>query len=121
MTHKPTTSTQNARFLKGHASWLYCIACNKTVAYLCYVTYTYFKFSFRCSCGCEGYAENSYGIPDLGELPSGELVKSGANNRLCCAEDGSPLFSAVPKNLRSYSAEVVCKACGTYYKITEEL
>ncbi len=54
---KPVLKTENARFLKGHASWLYCNECNKTVAYLCYITYRYFHFSFTCSCDCHGWVK----------------------------------------------------------------
>ena len=116
---KPTVKADNAHFLKGHASWLYCDACNQTVAYLCYVTYRYFRFSFTCACGCKGMAENAYGEVDLQAMSEGELVRSEANKRFCCAKDESALFSPVPKHLRSYSAVVVCKACDTRYEVGE--
>jgi hypothetical protein len=112
---KPTVNLKNAHFLKGHASWLYCDNCNNTVAYLCYVTYRYFHFSFTCACGCKGSAENSYGDIDLSKLPAGELVQGETNKRLCCEKDKSALFSTVAKNLKSYKVEVVCKACDTRY------
>ena len=116
---KPVVTAQNAHYLKGHASWLYCDNCNKTVAYLCYVTYQYFRFEFTCSCGCDGFAENRYGGMDLSSLLTGELVCNTVNKRYCCAKDESPLFSSVPKNLKSYSAEIVCKECGTRYFANE--
>ena len=121
MKEKPIVKAENAHFLKGHASWLYCDNCNKTVAYLCYVTYRYFRFSFTCNCGTKGSVENSYGELDMSKLPVGELERSGANKRFCCSKDKSALFSPVPKNLKSYEAEVVCKDCDTRYVINEKI
>jgi len=111
-TDKPTTKTCNAHFLKGHASWLYCDGCNKTVAYLCYVTYRYFRFSFTCMCGAQGWVENQYDDVDPGSLLHGDLVQKGT--RFCCANDESPLFSVVSKHLKSYQADVVCKQCNVH-------
>lgn len=119
-TDKPNVEASNAHFLKGHASWLYCDNCNKTVAYLCYVTYRYFRFSFVCKCGCEGWIENRYEDVDLPNLPSGKVVRKATNNRYCCAKDGDSLFSPVPKNLKSYTADIVCKQCSTKYAISEK-
>lgn len=116
---KPTVKAENAHFLKSHASWLYCDSCKKTVAYLCYVTYRYFHFSFRCSCGGEGFVENKFGDVDLKGLTEGKLVRNAANKRFCCEHDESPLFSPVPKNLKAYSATVVCAACNTKYEMRE--
>ncbi len=116
---KPEVAANNAHFLKGHASWLYCDGCNKTVAYLCYVTYRYFAFSFTCKCGCSGWVENKYGGVDVSGLAKGELAHSAANNRYACSRDGSALFSPVAKNLASYTAEVVCKQCNTKYTVSE--
>ena len=116
---KPSVKADSAHFLKGHASWLYCSHCHKTVAYLCYVTYSYFHFSFSCACGSSGAIENSYGDVDLQSLPVGEPVRNPANKRYCCAHDNSALFSPVPKNLRAYKAEVVCKSCTTRYVVSE--
>lgn len=118
-TDKPKVTASNAHFLKGHASWLYCDSCNKTVAYLCYVTYRYFKFTFTCSCGHHGWVENRYDDFDFSKLPAGQLGQSAANKRYCCAKDDNALFSPVPKNLKSYSAEIVCRQCGTAYSISE--
>lgn len=112
---KPTVITHNAHFLKGHASWLYCDSCHKTVGYLCYVTYCYFLFSFVCSCGCSGSVENKYEDLDLHALSLGELMQNPLNKRYCCPKDQSALFSPVQKNLASYRAEVVCKKCNTRY------
>lgn len=120
MKQKPIVKTENAHFLKGHASWLYCDNCNKTVAYLCYVTYRYFKFSFVCQCGCSGFVENTYGEIDLDNLKEGHLVRSEINKRYCCENDESALFSPVPKNLREYTAQVVCAECDMKYEVKEE-
>lgn len=120
MKEKPVVKAENAHFLKGHASWLYCDQCKKTVAYLCYVTYRYFHFSFVCSCGSQGLVENKYGDIDLLDLPTGKLERNRANKRYCCAKDQAALFSPVPKNLRSYRAEIVCRDCNTRYEVREE-
>lgn len=116
---KPIVTAQNAHFLKGYASWLYCDNCNKTVAYLCYVTYQYFAFSFECACGCSGTVENTFGDIDLDSLTVGKLVRNSANKRYCCAKDNEAQFSPVPKNLKSYHAKVVCRQCSTRYVIEE--
>lgn len=116
---KPKVTTQNAHFLKGHASWLYCDECNKTIAYLCYVTYRYFHFTFTCTCGCSGWVENKYGEIDLSACPIGELARSSTNKRYCCANDEAALFSPVPKNLKAYHAKIVCKECNTCYSESE--
>ena len=119
-TKKPNTKAENAHFLKGYARWLYCDSCNKTVAYLCYVTYDYFRFQFTCVCGNKGWVENNFAQSNLASLSTGELELSAKNKRYCCSKDGSPLFSPVPKHLKSYKAEVVCKECGTLYTREEE-
>lgn len=116
---KPTVTADGAHYLKGHASWLYCDSCNKTIAYLCYVTYQYFRFSFVCQCGSKGSVENRYREIVLTDLPKGTLKKKTANNRFCCEKDDAALFSPVPKNLVSYHAEAVCKECGTKYEAQE--
>lgn len=117
---KPIVKSSNAHFLKGHASWLYCDNCNKTVAYLCYVTYRYFHFSFTCSCGSKGWVENQFGEEEQVTLTDGSLKRNSANKRYCCEKDNNPLFSPVMKNLHSYQAEVICKECKTHYNIEEK-
>ena len=113
---KPKSVTlKNAHYLKSHASWHYCDNCSKTVAYLCYVTYSYFSFDFICSCGTHGIAENIFDTVELDTLESGNLVVKPENKRFCCEKDGESLFSVVPKNLKCYSAIVVCKKCKTKY------
>ena len=120
MEKKPVVTACNAHYLKGHASWLYCDSCNKTVAYLCYVTYRYFRFDFTCACGCRGFVENRYEGADLSGIAAGEPIRSATNKRYCCAMDESPLFSPVPKNLKAYSAEIVCRECGVRYAASED-
>lgn len=119
MKQKPIVKAEQAHFLKGHASWLYCDHCNKTIAYLCYVTYRYFHFSFVCSCGTQGCVENKYedfdGQASLPDKPS----CNPANKRYCCVHDNAALFSPVAKNLKSYTAEIVCKQCNTRYEVSE--
>lgn len=117
---KPVVKTENAHFLKGHASWLYCDHCNQTIAYLCYVTYRYFHFSFLCLCGCKGWVENSYEEIGLNQIANGKLIRSVVNKRYCCEKDESALFSPVPKNLKLYKAQIVCASCNTKYEISEE-
>lgn len=116
---RPNVKSENAHYLKGHASWLYCNKCNKTVAYLCYVTYLYFRFDFICACGCRGLVENMYGDIYLQDLSSDELARNPSNKRYCCPNDSSALFSPVPKNLKSYNAEIICRKCKTRY-VTHE-
>ena len=116
---KPSVKIENARYLKGHASWLYCDQCNKTVAYLCYVTYGYFRFEFECACGSHGCVENRFGDIDPEAPLAGNLTRNPQNHRYCCAKDNDPLFSPVPKNLKWYKAVVVCKKCFTRYLCEE--
>lgn len=111
----------NSHYLKSHASWLYCDGCNKTVAYLCYVTYSYFKFDYVCNCGSYGVAENIFDDIKLEELESGSLAVNPKNKRFCCGNDEEALFSVVLKNLKSYSATVVCKKCKTKYERSETI
>lgn len=118
MAAKPlNVQLNNARYLKNHASWLYCSKCNKTVAYLCYVTYSYFKFDFVCNCGSHGTAENCFEELQCQNLPTASLKMSTGNKRYCCANDEAPLFSVVEKNVAAYKATVVCKQCKTRYDI----
>ena len=110
--------TNNARLLKEYASWIYCTACEKTVAYLCYVTYDTFDFRFACDCGTCGSVYITFGELDQ-TLPS-EHHLIELKNRLCCPADQSPLLTIVDKNLRSYSCRISCKACGYEYSLLRE-
>ena len=101
-----------SRSLKEYASWIYCTDCNKTVAYLCYVTYDLFDFEYICNCGNHGsvFIEFEHDAPTQ-STQSLSLEK----NRLCCPKDLSPLFTVVEKNVKSIRFRIVCNTCNTEY------
>ena len=104
---------ENARLLKEYASWVYCTSCEKTIAYLCYVTYDKFDFQFTCKCGCVG---NVY--VDFGDLEKSTASAKGlelVKNRMCCPEDKSALVTFVEKNLQTYTCKISCLKCGKAY------
>lgn len=107
----------NSRLLKDYASWVYCTECNKTVAYLCYVTYDLFDFEYVCKCGNIGsvHIEFEYDSP----TSTGEILNV-IKNRLCCPKDNSPLVTVIDKNLESYKFSVICKTCNTVYSLRKE-
>ncbi|KJS78371.1 MAG: hypothetical protein JL56_01510 [Desulfotomaculum sp. BICA1-6] len=109
---------KNGRLLKSFGSWMYCNACNKTVGYLCYTTYSYFRFDFICECGNQGYFE----LGEKGDIKSKENNDNLiiAKNRLCCPQDKSPLFSIVKKRLINYKYHVICKKCNGKYEGKEQ-
>ena len=113
MARKPIhKETKNSRLLKEYASWIYCTTCNKTVAYLCYVTYNSFEFDYSCNCGSHGAVSIQFEHdPPVKSSKALILVK----NRLCCPKDNAPLFSVIEKNIKTYSIRVVCSACNTEY------
>jgi hypothetical protein len=102
----------NGRLLKNYGSWMYCDNCSKTIGYLCYTTYDYFRFSFTCTCDCRGSFE-------LGEKSGSKIIVGNdlllKGKRLCCSFDEAPLFSVVDNNLKEYSFEVVCNKCFRNY------
>ena len=102
----------NSRLLKEYASWIYCEACNNTVAYLCYVTYDLFDFEYTCKCGSRGHVfiEFEHDIPAKSKQPL-YLAK----NRLCCPKDESPLLAVVEKNIDEARFRIVCNTCNTEY------
>lgn len=104
----------NSRLLKAYASWIYCTSCNKTIAYLCYITYDSFKFQFKCKCGETGSVDIAFDDTHEPKLCDKSLVV--IKNRLCCPNDSSPLVTFVEKNLDMYSYELVCKSCQQLYK-----
>ena len=113
MARKPKQKKlKNSRLLKEYASWIYCDECNKTVAYLCYVTYDWFDFEYTCSCGNHGnvFIEFEHEIPTKSKQ-SLHLVK----NRLCCPKDNSPLLTIVEKNIKEARYRIVCNTCNTEY------
>ncbi len=105
---------QNTRLANEYGGWMYCTSCNKTIAYLCYVTYDSFKFEFTCKCGETGSADIAF-VDTQGAILSDKLPVT-IKNRLCCPEDNSPLVTFVAKNLNKYSYEIVCKPCQHLYK-----
>lgn len=95
--------------LKDYASWIYCEGCNKTIAYLCYVTYNHFDFTYTCNCGNKGnvyldFADSAQCENDVNKLI---IIK----NRLCCPNDESPLVTVQDNNLLSYQINISCKKC----------
>jgi len=107
----------NTRLLKEYASWVYCGACNATVAYLCYVTYNRFEFTYTCRCGSSGHVYIAFTHePPIGmHEDSMKIIK----NRLCCRKDDSPLASVVERNLLSYKLSVICASCNAEYHTRE--
>lgn len=105
----------NSRLLKDYASWIYCAACDSTVAYLCYVTYELFDFEYACLCGGRGRVHIEFENNADGRT-SGEPLRL-IKNRLCCPTDLSPLVTFVDKNLAAYKCGIVCKSCGTRYSV----
>ncbi len=104
----------NTRLASGYGGWIYCETCNKTIGYLCYVTYDSFKLSYNCKCGGCGHMHIAF--DDDGSARSAiENKLIIIKNRLCCPSDQSPLFTILDKNLDRYNYEVVCKACNTRY------
>ena len=108
---------ENSRLLKDYASWIYCNNCNKTVAYLCYVTYDFFDFKYICRCGNKGKVciEFEHNKPESSDK---QLIT--IKNRLCCSEDNVPLLTIVGKNLKDYNCNVVCNKCNTNYNLIKE-
>lgn len=105
---------RNGRMLKNTGSWLYCGSCDRTVAYLCYTTYLFFRFRFNCLCGSSGEFDLSYeGAPE-GKEADKDLYEA-RGGRLCCPDDGSPLFTIVHKHLESCEYTVCCRKCGSVY------
>ncbi|PYG88011.1 hypothetical protein LY28_01721 [Ruminiclostridium sufflavum DSM 19573] len=103
----------NGRLACNYGGWMYCNECGNTVGYLCYSTYSYFKYNFKCNCGCEGSFELIENKDSKSNSDMPLLIKK---NRLTCPVDESPLFSIVNKNVSSYSFEVTCNKCMTSYK-----
>ena len=114
MARKPKQkSLENSRLLKEYASWIYCTECNKTVAYLCYVTYYLFDFEYTCNCGNHGkvHIEFEHNNPARSNQPL-TIIK----NRLCCPNDQSPLFTIIDKNIKDYRFKIICNTCDTEFK-----
>ncbi len=104
----------NTRLLKNYGSWIYCISCNKTVGYLCYTTYDYFKYDFTCRCGNKGVVEIK--VEGIVESKKSDTPLILNKNRYCCPIDDSPLFSVVDKSVKEYRYELICKKCKNIYQ-----
>ncbi|MFT3983178.1 MAG: hypothetical protein QM697_04695 [Lachnospiraceae bacterium] len=113
-----TKKLVNARLLKEYASWIYCTSCEKTVAYLCYITYDKFDFQFTCNCGCHGSVSIDFGDLDSTQASSQSLMD--ISNRMCCPNDKSPLITLVEKNLQSYNCRISCLKCGREFSQSKE-
>jgi hypothetical protein len=105
---------KNARLANEYGGWTYCTSCNKTIAYLCYITYDSFKFEFSCKCGETGSVDIAFENTQKTKFIDKPLVVM--KNRLCCPTDNSPLVTFVEKNLDKYNYEIVCKPCQQLYK-----
>jgi len=103
---------ENSKLLKKYASWIYCTHCNKTVAYLCYVTYDLFNLNYTCNCGSCGkvYIEFEHTPLEKNNSPL-KLSK----NRMCCPKDDSPLVTIVDKNIQNYEFNITCNSCNLTY------
>lgn len=104
----------NTRLANRYGGWIYCEGCNKTIGYLCYVTYNRFSFNYKCNCGNKGSAHLSFNDEDTSKNTEQKMHTS--KNRLCCPIDESPLVTILTKNLCSYECEIVCMSCDTKYR-----
>jgi uncharacterized protein YbaR (Trm112 family) len=106
----------NTRLANAYGGWIYCEGCNKTIGYLCYVTYDLFRLDYQCKCGNCGSVHLAF-ERDSEAQPSSEQALITIKNRLCCPEDKSPLVTIQEKKLDVYKLEVSCKACNTKYQV----
>ncbi len=104
------------RLANTYGGWIYCEGCNKTIGYLCYVTYNLFRLDYQCKCGNCGSAHLAF-EDNCSEENYREQALITIKNRLCCPEDKSPLATILEKNLDVYRLEVSCKACNTKYQL----
>lgn len=104
----------NTRLANTYGGWVYCDGCNKTIGYLCYVTYNRFKIDYKCQCGNEGGVSLSFDDEDTPKDAEQKMLIN--KNRLCCPADESPLVTILSKKLMSYECEIVCRKCNTKYR-----
>lgn len=83
----------NSKILKEYASWIYCSACERTVAYLCYTGYNEFDFEYKCQCGSKG-SVHLHVNKQKESIVSHEPLAIH-NKRYCCVVDDTKLFSLV--------------------------
>ena len=115
MARTPTEKTlHNTRLLKDYASWVYCTACQQTVAYLCYVTYDEVDLDYTCTCGSQGHVHIRFAREEATNPSATSLIT--VKNRLCCPQDQSPLLTIVEKNLQAAQVRVICRSCRTEYR-----
>lgn len=109
MARSPIAKQLNGvRLLKEYASWIYCTGCQKTVAYLCYVTYDECLFDFECVCGSKGDLHISFSDTKYASNKQPLIL---VKNRFCCPMDQSALITFVEKNLIHYNCHIVCACC----------
>lgn len=108
---------KNARLLKEYASWIYCTQCDATVAYLCYVTYDHFDFSFTCNCGSQGHVHICFDEIEA-QKDDERLIK--IKNRLCCPHDETPLLTIVDKNIKECNGKIACVHCSKSFSLQNE-
>lgn len=106
----------NTRLANTYGGWIYCEGCNKTIGYLCYVTYEFFRLDYQCQCGNCGSVLLVF-ERESAEQTSSEQSLITIKNRLCCPQDKSPLVTILEKKLDVYKLEVSCKACNTKYQV----
>lgn len=109
----------NTRLANHYGGWVYCEGCNKTIGYLCYVTYNRFALEYTCKCGNCGSVRLAFEDECTAKIGDAPLMI--IKNRLCCPEDASPLVTILSKNLAGYQCQVVCKACHTKYEEEQEI
>lgn len=102
----------NTRLANSYGGWLYCEGCNKTIGYICYVTYDVIMFEYKCKCGNHGSVNIGF-VDDTTTKAAQPLIT--IRNRLCCPADQSPLLTILHKNLKEYRCEIVCKDCNKKY------
>lgn len=107
------------RLANTYGGWMYCEGCQKTIGYLCYVTYQQFDFIYECQCGNEGSVHISFETEYKGEESKHKLVP--IKNRLTCPQDQSPLVSISDKKLKHYAYHAVCAQCHQVYKGEKEV
>jgi len=104
----------NTRLSKNYGGWFYCEKCEKSIGYLCFVTYDKVDFKYSCACGGSGVIKIELANCENVTACTESLIT--INNRLCCPNDNSPLITILEKNLKSYSYSIVCNECSTEYK-----
>lgn len=106
----------NTRLANTYGGWIYCDGCNKTIGYLCYVTYDLFRLDYQCKCGNCGSVHLTFSCDRTNQISSAQSLIT-IKNRLCCPEDKSPLVTILEKNLDTFKFEISCKTCNTTYQV----